>query len=232
MLYFTTEEVSDVKHEVRRQRRRGRPQARRSTLRNGVKSCSMRPNESSSAEYAIRRSRRSRRKPDMRERRSTPRSPTAGNWRSALGRRHTDRLLAAAEVVAGQAKSMRQLIGGVIDVVCEFVETARICIPSIMQMMVVGSAEHPQRPLFSEIADWASGVLDAAMRQVGVDPAAARTWAAAIAGATLLAAEDWNVRRDRSRTELVERDHRPGVAGAPRPSVQNGVAVGPVLAPG
>ena len=123
---------------------------------------------------------------------------------------------------------MREMISGTIQVVCEFVETRADLYPIVMQMIVFESTEHAQRPLFSEIADWASSVLEGAMKQVGVDHAAARTWAAAIAGATLLAAEDWNVRRDRSRAQLVEEITDlvwPGLAAVGLEAV-----VGPVLA--
>ncbi|MBJ8348646.1 TetR/AcrR family transcriptional regulator [Antrihabitans sp. YC2-6] len=151
-----------------------------------------------------------------------------GELAKALGRRHTDRLLAAADHGVGQANSMREMISGTIQVVCEFVETCSDLYPLVMQMIVVESAEHAQRPLFSEIADWASSILEGAMKQVGVDPAAARTWAAAIAGATLLAAEDWNIRRDRSREQLVDEITDlvwPGLA-----AVGLGAVVGPVQA--
>lgn len=121
----------------------------------------------------------------------------------ALARRHTDGLLAAGQRVVDRAPTMQDLLRGVVGVVCEFVDTRSDLYPLIMEMIVVDSTEGPQRPLFAEIADWASAVLETAMKQVAVDPAAARTWAAAMAGAALLAAEDWNARRDRPRAVLV-----------------------------
>lgn len=144
----------------------------------------------------------------------------------ALAQRHTDQMMAAAEVIVGRSQSMHELLRGVIGLVCEFVETRADLYPLIMQMIVVDSAEPSHRPLFAQITDWSSAVLEAAMAQAGVDPRAVRTWSAAIAGATLLAAEDWNIRRDRTRTELAQEITEllwPGLA-----AVGLDVMVGPV----
>ena len=122
---------------------------------------------------------------------------------SALAKRHTDGLVASAADIAEQAKSMQQLFYEITDLVCRFVETHTNLFPLIMQMIVSDSPGSARRPLFSDIADWVTGTLETALLRVGTDPAAARTWAAATAGAALLAAEDWNARRDRPRSVLV-----------------------------
>lgn len=122
---------------------------------------------------------------------------------NALARRHTDRLIRLADERIAQPLPMHDLVHAVIDVVCGFVEHHADLYPLLMQIWV-GSTEQPQRPLFADIADWASSALEAVMTAVGADPIPARTWGTSIAGATLLAAEDWNLRRDRSRSALVD----------------------------
>ncbi|CAM3860595.1 TetR/AcrR family transcriptional regulator [Smaragdicoccus niigatensis] len=121
----------------------------------------------------------------------------------ALTIRHSTRLISETDEMLAQPLPLAELLRGVIDIFCTFVESHPHLYPLLMQTWV-SPDETKSRPLFSWIVDWVTDVVASALATVGADVSLARPWGSAFAGAVLLAAEDWNDRRDRSRAELVD----------------------------
>lgn|GEM_PF-2000876 len=125
----------------------------------------------------------------------------------ALAERHMARLLAAANASLAQPLPVRELLRAIVALVCDFVDSNPNLHHLLMQRLQSDDSSvcGHHRPFFARLTDWGTAVFEAILQSVGADPALARVWASATAGAILMSAEDWGRTTVRDRDEFVDR---------------------------
>lgn len=124
----------------------------------------------------------------------------------ALAERHMARLLAAANAILARPLPVRELLRAIVALVCDFVDANPNLHHLLMQRLQSDDSAvcGHHRPFFARLADWGTVVFEAILRAADADPALARVWASATAGAILMSAEDWGRTPVRDRGEFVD----------------------------